>query len=258
MTPSVWPASSARRSTLASLNHPQHRAAPRFEDAHRHARARHGAGRGRRSRGANRAVGRSRSTKRSAIAKQIAEALEAAHEQGIIHRDLKPANIEVREDGTVKVLDFGLAKALDKGSGTRDQGSGDDAASLLNSPTITSPAMTMRGMILGTAAYMVAGAGQGQNGRQARRYWAFGCVLVRDARPGAAHSLETMSRTRWRRSSEPKSTVHAYRSRSSPAEEVSRTGSETPVARHRRCVDLLDTPTGAEQAVAWRLASTGR
>src|SRR5262249_4877747 len=81
------------------------------------------------------------------IGKQIAEALEAAHEQGIIHRDLKPSNIKLRPDGTVKVLDFGLAKALESG-GTTDR----DASF---SPTITSPAMmTGVGVPLGTAAYM--------------------------------------------------------------------------------------------------------
>jgi len=80
------------------------------------------------------------------VARQIAEALEAAHEQGIIHRDLKPNNIKVRSDGTVKVLDFGLAKPMEPTSAM--------AASASMSPTITTPAMTQAGMILGTAAYM--------------------------------------------------------------------------------------------------------
>ena len=82
-----------------------------------------------------------------AITRQITEALEATHDRGIVHRDLKPANVKVTSDGTVKVLDFGLAKAI---AGDNADGAGGVA----NSPTITTPAMTMRGVILGTAAYM--------------------------------------------------------------------------------------------------------
>ena len=104
------------------------------------------------------------------IAKQIAEALEAAHEQGIIHRDLKPANVKVRPDGIVKVLDFGLAKALEPVS------AGSTAAA--TSPTITSPAMMTRvGMILGTAAYMSPEQARGRPVDKRSDLWAFGCVL---------------------------------------------------------------------------------
>ena len=106
------------------------------------------------------------------IAKQIAEALEAAHEQGIIHRDLKPANIKVRPDGTVKVLDFGLAKALETADGRRQTADG-----RADSPTITSPAMTQAGMILGTAAYMSPEQARGKAVDKRADIWAFGCVL---------------------------------------------------------------------------------
>ena len=103
------------------------------------------------------------------IARQIAEALEAAHEQGVVHRDLKPANIVVRPDGTVKLLDFGLAKAMDVAHGSTE---------VSQSPTITSPAMmTGAGIILGTAAYMSPEQARGRPVDHRADIWAFGVVL---------------------------------------------------------------------------------
>jgi len=120
-----------------------------------------------------------------AIGRQIADALEAAHESNVIHRDLKPANIKVREDGTVKVLDFGLAKAMspDAASGT---------AGAMNSPTMSTRATEM-GLILGTAAYMSPEQAKGKTADRRADVWAFGVVLFEMLTGRQAFTGETPS-----------------------------------------------------------------
>lgn len=125
------------------------------------------------------------------IARQIADALEAAHERGIIHRDLKPANVKLGADGTVKVLDFGLAKSL----GATPIGSGTDVT---DAPTLTSPlVLTQASVMLGTAAYMAPEQARGKPVDRRADVWAFGCVLyemLTGARPFRGDDLtETLA-----------------------------------------------------------------
>jgi hypothetical protein len=122
------------------------------------------------------------------IAVQITEALEAAHERGVVHRDLKPANVKLTPDGKVKVLDFGLAKALDAAA---SQGDGRDASM---SPTITSLG-TVSGVILGTAAYMSPEAARGRTVDKRADVWAFGCMLYEMLSGKLAFAGETVSDT---------------------------------------------------------------
>jgi len=105
------------------------------------------------------------------IAKQIAEALESAHDAGIVHRDLKPANVKVRGDGTVKVLDFGLAKASDPGLAASS------AEHVSSAPTMASPNVTMSGVILGTPSYMAPEQARGKPVDKRADIWAFGVLL---------------------------------------------------------------------------------
>jgi Tol biopolymer transport system component len=121
-----------------------------------------------------------------AIGYQMAEALEAAHEQGVVHRDLKPANVVVSPDGTVKVLDFGLAKALESDA---------NASELSHSPTVLASSPTLQGVILGTAAYMSPEQARGKAVDRRADIWAFGVVLFEMLTARSLFSGETVSDT---------------------------------------------------------------
>jgi eukaryotic-like serine/threonine-protein kinase len=121
------------------------------------------------------------------IARQIAAALEGAHEQSVVHRDLKPSNIKLRADGTVKVLDFGLAKAMEPARATSHL--------LSQSPTMTTPAMTRAGVILGTAAYMSPEQARGKPVDKRADIWAFACVLYEMLAGTPAFGGETVTET---------------------------------------------------------------
>jgi serine/threonine protein kinase len=117
------------------------------------------------------------------IARQLVEALDTAHEKGIVHRDLKPSNIKIRDDGTVKVLDFGLAKLLDTNR----------LEDVSAAPTITSPAVTSPGVVLGTASYMAPEQARGRQADTRADVWAFGVILYEMLTGGRLFEGDTVS-----------------------------------------------------------------
>jgi Tol biopolymer transport system component len=131
------------------------------------------------------------------IARQIAEALEEAHEKGIVHRDLKPQNVKASKEGKTKVLDFGLAKAMDPAAGSASLTAGDLARSptLMQSPTLTAAHGTQLGVILGTAAYMAPEQARGGSVDKRADIWAFGVVLFEMLTGQRLFAGETVSDT---------------------------------------------------------------
>ncbi len=129
------------------------------------------------------------------IARQIAEALEEAHEKGIIHRDLKPQNVKASRDGKVKVLDFGLAKAMDPAVGSSTAADLARSPTLMQSPTLTAMKGTQLGVILGTAAYMAPEQARGAAVDERADIWAFGVVLYEMLTGSSLFAADTVTDT---------------------------------------------------------------